>query len=45
MTGEQERANIRCKCGKLWGIGLFQKNRVCKRCKTKVKARGEQNEL
>jgi len=33
--------HIRCKCRKYWGIKLFRKNYLCKRCKTKVIARGE----
>ena len=41
MDKKEERENIRCKCGKFWGITLFQQNKVCKRCKTQVKARGE----
>tara|TARA_R100001443_G_scaffold61403_1_gene71521 strand:- start:1016 stop:1153 length:138 start_codon:yes stop_codon:yes gene_type:complete len=45
MNLEQEKQNIRCKCGKLWGINLFQAKAICRRCKTKIKARGEQNEL
>ena len=44
MIKEEERANIRCKCRKLWGVRLFQQNKVCKRCKTQVKARGVNNE-
>jgi hypothetical protein len=44
MNIEKERANIRCKCGKFWGINLFQRKKTCNRCKTIVKARGERNE-
>tara|TARA_Y100001973_G_C5193372_1_gene332487 strand:- start:392 stop:517 length:126 start_codon:yes stop_codon:yes gene_type:complete len=40
MDKAQERLNIKCKCGKLWGLELFRKKRTCKRCKAIVKARG-----
>ena len=43
MNLRQEKENIRCKCGKFWGVRLFQQNKACKRCRTQVKARGEQN--
>jgi len=32
---------IRCKCGKYWGLKFFRLQKVCKRCKTKVIARGK----
>ena len=44
MNTEEERKNIRCKCGKFWGINLFQTNKTCNRCKASVKARGERDE-
>ena len=44
MNIEGEKENIRCKCGKFWGINLFQRKIACSRCKTPVKARGERNE-
>lgn len=44
MNKDKEKINIRCKCGKYWGIELFRKKKDCKRCKTPVKARGESNE-
>ena len=31
--------HIRCKCGKYWGMRNHKRN--CKRCKTRVIARGE----
>jgi len=31
--------NIRCKCGKYWGMKYFRKGKICKRCKTAVAAR------
>lgn len=36
---ESIEKHIRCKCGKVWGMDNFQK--ICSRCKTDVKARGE----
>ena len=33
--------HIRCQCGKFYGIKLFRYKAICKRCKTKVIARGE----
>tara|TARA_R100000458_G_C8118856_1_gene138595 strand:+ start:16 stop:156 length:141 start_codon:yes stop_codon:yes gene_type:complete len=36
--------HIRCKCGKYYGIRFFRQQKVCKRCKTIVIARGEKNE-
>ena len=33
--------HIRCKCGKYWG--MRNHNRKCKRCKSRVIARGEKN--
>jgi len=44
MDWKEEKANIRCKCRNLWGLDLFRSKKVCKRCKTQVKARGELNE-
>ena len=35
--------HIRCKCGKYWG--MHNHKRKCKRCKSKVIARGEANPL
>ena len=35
---------IRCKCGKEWGINKFRSQSYCKRCKTTVIARGEKND-
>lgn len=32
---------IRCKCGKYWGMKFFRQNKVCRRCKTEVIARGK----
>jgi len=31
--------HVRCNCGKFWGMRNFK--RTCKRCKTEVIARGE----
>ena len=36
--------HIRCTCGKFYGIRHFRQRKVCKRCKSKVIARGEKNE-
>ena len=43
MNKEEEKINIRCKCGKYWGMNNFRKKGVCRRCKTPVIARGETN--
>ena len=31
---------IRCKCGKTWGMKNFRKRGICRRCKTPAIARG-----
>jgi len=36
--------HIRCKCGKNYGMENFRKGLTCRRCKTKVAARGLKNE-
>ena len=43
MNEYEEMKNIRCKCGKLYGLELFKKKSNCKRCKTIVIARGVTN--
>ena len=37
---ERTNRNIRCLCGKLWGIKYFRLHQQCDRCKTYVIARG-----
>ena len=39
MNQDSLDRHIRCKCGKYWGMRNF--NRKCKKCKTRVIARGE----
>ena len=39
IIDEKLEKHIRCYCGKLWGMNSHK--RTCKRCKTKVMARGE----
>jgi len=36
--------DIRCKCGKFWGIQYFKMNKNCGRCRSLVKARGKRND-
>ena len=36
--------HVRCKCGKNYGMENFRKGLTCRRCKTKVAARGLKNE-
>jgi len=37
---ENLERNIRCNCGKFWGIKHFRAHKECSRCKTYVIARG-----
>ena len=43
MTKEEDR-EIRCKCGKFWGLPYFKIKKECGRCRTTVKARGKLGE-
>ena len=37
----KKEKEIRCKCGKQWGVEKFRAQTTCRRCKTEVIARGD----
>ena len=42
LSKEKQEKDIRCKCGKYWGMRNHQK--TCRRCKTTVIARGNNDD-